>query len=132
MSNTKSFSIKLLSATLLTCILCTSLSVFSYIVHNDIETIDSMPIPLACFNADSQNEEVSADAPLGIGDMDANRNEAPDNMPAAIGQADGSVYVFQEEVESEDGTTSYIYTHNDSQQFDDGGLGDSELIISEN
>lgn len=136
MSTTKAFTIKLFLATLFTCVLCTSITMFSFIIHNNIETINGIPTPLAYFNsnADAGEEILPADMPLGAYEVSANesRNEAPDDMPAAIGQADGSVYVFQEEVTDEEGSTSYIYANNsDGVEFEDGGLGESELIISE-
>lgn len=55
---------------------------------------------------------------------------APDGMPAAIGQSDGSMYTYKEEVVGEDGTHSYVYS-GEEEDFEGGGLGDAELIITE-
>lgn len=58
------------------------------------------------------------------------KNVVPDGVPAAIGQTDGSVYTYQEEIQDEDGKTSYVYSDGNDVVFDDGGLGEAEIIVN--
>lgn len=58
------------------------------------------------------------------------RNVAPDGVPAAIGQSDGGMYTYQEEIVGEDGNKSYVYSSEENVTFNDGGLGDAELIVN--
>lgn len=48
-----------------------------------------------------------------------------------IVEDDGMIWTLQDIMENKDGSKTYTYTDNSNVQFDDGGLGDAELIIVE-
>lgn len=56
--------------------------------------------------------------------------DTPHNTPEAFTTQDGGQYQFEEEIVHEDGTSTYVYTQPTDTSFEDGGLGDAELIIS--
>lgn len=55
---------------------------------------------------------------------------AQDDLPIVIHESDGTTWTQTDKVTNPDGTVSHIYTDNSDVQFDDGGLGDAELIIN--
>lgn len=127
---------KIAFASTVSVFLCVNAGMYSYAAHIGAEgrtsdyalqhpsEIDSMNLP-----ADMQQTD-EHDASTDEGNVNSNRNVAPDGMPAAIGQSDGTVYTYQEEIVNEDGENSYVYSTGEDVNFDDGGLGDAELIIN--
>lgn len=101
---------------------------------NSAQPSSSSASDMAADAVPDENQEVEGDKEHNISieqfaDTE-NRNVAPDGVPAAIGQADGSVYSYQEEITDDNGDSAYVYSSGEDVTFDDGGLGDAELIIN--
>ena len=59
-----------------------------------------------------------------------NASDQQSDLPIVIHEQDGTTWTKTDEVVSPDGSISHVYTDNSNVQFEDGGLGDAELIIN--
>lgn len=65
-------------------------------------------------------------------DVSSGNFTKPENgMPNVIQESDGTTWTKVNEIEAENGSVSHVYEAPSSIEFDDGGLGDAELIINE-
>lgn len=59
-----------------------------------------------------------------------NASDQQSDLPIEIHEQDGTTWTKTDEIISPDGNVSHVYTDNSNVQFEDGGLGDAELIIN--